>query len=424
MSRHVGWIGALAAGLVLVSGAHCSTPSPAAGTGAPSPIVANTATMCMSVTPEGGSLIHPGGATMIVPPGALDRTTELCLSGIAPPASDGLGAVALGQGFEATPAGQTFRKPVEIVVPFDATRLPPGTDLHGVQLRLAPRGTSDFSALQSTIGLDAGTVHAKTVHFTQFVPAVTPNPVFITSPDSTLPAGTEGVGYSQTFGASGGTTPYVWRVSPSTSTPPGLLLDPGGTLAGTPTTAGDYAFFLVATDSANHSVQAAFSLTVSATVSPLPPVATDAGDPSDAGASDAGPSDAGANADADDTSSADAASTDASSTDASSSDASPTDASSADGSSADASSADAASADAGDTSDASAVYCPQGGSGVHGADADDRLPGRSGVGELPSVRTHHHDVVFDRGDRSRAGRADLCHRAPATREVLDRDRRR
>src|SRR5256885_922687 len=58
----------------------------------------------------------------------------------------------------------------------------------------------------------------------------------------TLPAGTLGSTYLQTFQATGNSTaPYTWSVF-SGSLPPGLALSPTGTLSGTPTQAGTFQF--------------------------------------------------------------------------------------------------------------------------------------------------------------------------------------
>jgi large repetitive protein len=56
---------------------------------------------------------------------------------------------------------------------------------------------------------------------------------------ATLPAATAETAYSQTFSASGGTSPYHYQVA-SGALPPGLSLSSSGTLAGTPTAAGTF----------------------------------------------------------------------------------------------------------------------------------------------------------------------------------------
>ncbi len=66
--------------------------------------------------------------------------------------------------------------------------------------------------------------------------------------DPNLPQGTVGVPYSQTFTASGGTSPHTFSVSAG-MLPPGLNLSPGGVLSGTPMQAGNFQFTVRATES-------------------------------------------------------------------------------------------------------------------------------------------------------------------------------
>lgn len=70
-------------------------------------------------------------------------------------------------------------------------------------------------------------------------------PTIIVSP-TTLPNATVGTGYSQSLSASGGTGPYSF--SAGAGLPTGLTLATDGTLAGTPTTAGDFNFTVTARD--------------------------------------------------------------------------------------------------------------------------------------------------------------------------------
>jgi hypothetical protein len=66
---------------------------------------------------------------------------------------------------------------------------------------------------------------------------------------TSLPNGSLATAYSATLAATGGTTPYAWSVA-SGSLPPGLSLNAQtGAIAGTPTTAGTYAFTAAVTDS-------------------------------------------------------------------------------------------------------------------------------------------------------------------------------
>ncbi|MGQ7348998.1 putative Ig domain-containing protein, partial [Streptococcus suis] len=54
---------------------------------------------------------------------------------------------------------------------------------------------------------------------------------------TTIPAGTAGVAYSETLNATGGTPGYTYAVTAG-ALPAGVTLSTGGTLSGTPTAAG------------------------------------------------------------------------------------------------------------------------------------------------------------------------------------------
>lgn len=69
----------------------------------------------------------------------------------------------------------------------------------------------------------------------------------ITLAPTSLPAGQRGVAYAVTITASGGAPPHSFAVTAGTL-PPGLSLDPAGTLSGTPTAAGTRAITITAID--------------------------------------------------------------------------------------------------------------------------------------------------------------------------------
>lgn len=66
---------------------------------------------------------------------------------------------------------------------------------------------------------------------------------------------------SQTFSATGGTAPYTWTLD-SGSLPPGLTLTPAGTLSGTPSAVGIFAFTLRSTDAYGCSVTRNYTATI------------------------------------------------------------------------------------------------------------------------------------------------------------------
>lgn len=71
-------------------------------------------------------------------------------------------------------------------------------------------------------------------------------PTIAISPTS-VPSAMVGTAYSQTFSASGGTSPYSFAITAG-ALPAGLTLSSGGTLSGTPTAAGTHNFTVTATD--------------------------------------------------------------------------------------------------------------------------------------------------------------------------------
>jgi plastocyanin len=80
---------------------------------------------------------------------------------------------------------------------------------------------------------------------------------------SQLPAATVGTAYSTSLMASGGVTPYRWKVT-SGSLPAGLTLSHSGSISGTPTAKGTSSFHVRVTDSAQpaNKQSKALSITV------------------------------------------------------------------------------------------------------------------------------------------------------------------
>jgi hypothetical protein len=88
---------------------------------------------------------------------------------------------------------------------------------------------------------------------------------------SPLPNANQGIAYTQTFQATGGTPPYSFVLSTGTL-PPGLSVTSGGVLSGTPTQSGQFTFVIGASDSANHTTTKEFGLRVNA---PEPSIITE-----------------------------------------------------------------------------------------------------------------------------------------------------
>ena len=90
-----------------------------------------------------------------------------------------------------------------------------------------------------------------------------PGPLSIVT--SSLSNGTVGTAYNQSLSATGATLPYTWSLVAGQGTlPPGLSLATGGSISGTPTTAGTYNFTVKVTDAASATAQKALSIVVAA----------------------------------------------------------------------------------------------------------------------------------------------------------------
>ena len=97
--------------------------------------------------------------------------------------------------------------------------------------------------------------------------SLTVNPPVAITTSSPLPTATEGVQYSPSLSASGGTTPYSW--THEGNLPPGLLLSEAGQLSGQPSTAGNYSFSVQVSDLWGSTANRQFSLTVNSQTSAL-----------------------------------------------------------------------------------------------------------------------------------------------------------
>src|SRR5208337_1838911 len=90
---------------------------------------------------------------------------------------------------------------------------------------------------------------------------VTVDPASSQSPTITttnIPQGEQGLAYSAVFAATGGTTPYSWKISAGTP-PTGIAMAANGDLAGMPTAAGTFNFTVTVTDAANQTAIGNFS---------------------------------------------------------------------------------------------------------------------------------------------------------------------
>jgi uncharacterized protein (TIGR03437 family) len=104
-------------------------------------------------------------------------------------------------------------------------------------------------------------------------PPATNNTVLTITSPTPLPNGAVGAAYSFSFAADGGLAPYAWSVA-SGALPAGLNLGPSGSLTGTPTGAGQFAFTTLVTDYAQGPSAQTASKTFMLRVSPALSVTT------------------------------------------------------------------------------------------------------------------------------------------------------
>ncbi len=123
------------------------------------------------VGPDGGTVSDPGGASVVIPPGALPEETWISVkthydtstleSPIGNPWVPFVGGVSLG------PAGQVFQEPVTITIPLTG-ELTPGSELPLCVYRedLGVLEETDFLAVVNPDGLSAS---AEVTHFSIFI---------------------------------------------------------------------------------------------------------------------------------------------------------------------------------------------------------------------------------------------------------------
>jgi hypothetical protein len=125
----------------------------------------------------------------------------------------------------------------------------------------APQVTSNTTA---TVTATSQVDRTKFDNATITITASAQNPVNITT--TSLPGATSGSAYSATLTATGGKTPYSWKLT-SGALPAGLTLKSSGSISGTTTTTGSFSLTIQVTDSSatKQTDSNPFTLTVSST---------------------------------------------------------------------------------------------------------------------------------------------------------------
>ncbi len=227
--------GSLPAGLTLT----------AAGDLAGTPTAVGTATFTVTATAANGSTgtrsytLTVGPATVVVGPATL------------PPATRG---VAYAQ----TLTGSGSAAPYTFAV--TAGSLPPGLELaaNGTLTGTVPPGATQTFTFTVT-GTSATGVTGSRAYSLEVN-----SPLVLAPAAGALPAASQGQPYTQTFTATGAAGPFAFALSAGTL-PAGLSLDADGTLAGTPTAGGNFAFTVTATSAAGYTASRAYTLAAYAT---------------------------------------------------------------------------------------------------------------------------------------------------------------
>ena len=130
--------------------------------------------------------------------------------------------------------------------------LPAGLTLTTASGAITGTPTGAGTATFTVRATDSSAPTKKTADKALSITIAAPPPVNITT--TTLPGGTVGTAYSQTLGATGGSTPYVWALETG-ALPGGLSISSGGVISGTPTTVGSSTFTVKVTGGASTDSQ-------------------------------------------------------------------------------------------------------------------------------------------------------------------------
>ncbi len=209
----------------------------------PAALIANPESARIEVTNPGG----PYSNVVIFTVGSLTPV----ITGISPTS-----AAAGGPGFTLTVNGTGFS--AGAMVEWNGSSLATNFLSSALLSATVPASLLGTAGNASITVIGAGvTSNAETFSVS---PAI-PSSLAVTT-GSALPAATAGVAYAQTLGVSGGVTPYKGWVVTGGSLPPEMAVTGSGSLTGTPTAAGMFAFTIQVTDSAGATASQQFTLTV------------------------------------------------------------------------------------------------------------------------------------------------------------------
>ena len=225
--------GSLPSGLVLASD----------GTLAGTPTASGSFSVTVQAT-DANTVAGSRGYTLVVGNATLDLTPTTLPNGSA--------GVAYAQTLGASGGVAPYRFAVT------AGSLPLGLNLSsGGALGGTPTVAGTFAFAVTATDSTAGTAGSGSRAYSLTVAAPT------ITVDATLPAATVGQAYAAAATASGGVAPYTFAIAAG-SLPPGLAIDAGGHVTGTPTAPGSYPVTLAATDTNGFRGTVAVVLTVQA----------------------------------------------------------------------------------------------------------------------------------------------------------------
>ena len=118
---------------------------------------------------EGGTLTAPNGASLEVPFGALREDTRIRMRS-TPDVVLPEGIEQLGEAVILEPAGLEFEIDATLTMPYDASRIPDGTEPLSVLIHTAMVGSKAFKRVESEV--DSSNMKALVSHFSVFVPAI------------------------------------------------------------------------------------------------------------------------------------------------------------------------------------------------------------------------------------------------------------
>jgi hypothetical protein len=219
---------------------------------------------------QGGSLAVPGTAQLQVQNGQTGQSSNLfpvsivsSSTNVQLPLSISTSAIAsgvIGASYTATLGATGGTAPYTWSIA--SGTLPAGLNLAAATgiISGTPTATGTF-AFTASVSDSSNPVQTQSANLSI---TIAPTPLVIST--SALAAGTDGVAYSQTLQAGGGTPAYSWSIA-SGSLPAGVTLAHTGVISGTPTVSGSFNFTVAVSDSGipTQTRSAALSITVAPT---------------------------------------------------------------------------------------------------------------------------------------------------------------